>query len=129
MLVGVQVSRATARRVTQQAGEASLAVETAEAERIEREHPPVPTGAAKQVISADGAFVPLVGGEWAEVKTLVLAEVSRTKQGEICTQQPSYFSRISEAETFGKGALVETQRRGLEVAAEVCAVMDGVCGS
>ena len=33
-LVGVQVSRATARRVTQQAGEASLAVETAEAERI-----------------------------------------------------------------------------------------------
>ena len=42
-LVGVQVSRATARRVTQQAGEASLAVETAEAERIEREHPPVPT--------------------------------------------------------------------------------------
>jgi hypothetical protein len=124
-LVGVQVSRATARRVTQQAGEASLAVEAAEAERIEREHPPVPTGAAKQVMSADGAFVPIVGGEWAEVKTLVLAEVSRTKQGEICTQQPSYFSRISEAETFGKLALVETQRRGLEVAAEVCAVMDG----
>lgn len=124
-LVGVQVSLATARRVTQQAGEAYLAVQTAEAERIEREQPPVPTGAAKQVISADGAFVPLVGGEWGEVKTLVLAEVSRNKQGEVCTQKPSYFSRMHEAETFGRVALVETHRRGLEEASEVCAVMDG----
>ena len=123
--MGVRVSRATARRITQQAGETYLAVETAEAERIEREQPPVPAGAEKQALSADGAFVPLVGGEWAEVKTLVLAEVSRNKQGEVCTRQPSYFSRMSTAETFGKLALVETHRRGLEEAAQVCAVMDG----
>ena len=30
---------------------------------------------------ADGAFVPLVGGEWAEVKPLVLAEMMQNKRG------------------------------------------------
>lgn len=124
-LTGVQVSKATARRITQEVGEAYLATQTAEAERIEQEPPPVPPGPSRQAMSADGAFVPLVGGDWAEVKTLVIAEVTRTKQGEVCTRQPSYFSRMSEAETFGPLTLVETHRRGLEAAVEVCAVMDG----
>lgn len=30
---------------------------------------------ARLVISSDGAFVPLVGGVWEEVKTLVIGEV------------------------------------------------------
>jgi len=76
-------------------------------------------------MSADGAFVPLVGGEWAEVKTLVIGEVTRNKRGEICTQHISSFSRLADVESFEEAALVETHRRGLEKAAEVCAVQDG----
>jgi hypothetical protein len=39
-------------------------------------------------LSVDGAFVPLVGGEWAEVKTLVIDEVEPPKQvkGEMVIQ-------------------------------------------
>ena len=37
--------------------------------------PPAPGGPAVQYLSADGAMVPLVGGDWAEVKTLALGEV------------------------------------------------------
>lgn len=37
----------------------------------------------------------------------------------------SYFSRLAEAETFGRLATVETHRRGTESAEVVCAVQDG----
>jgi hypothetical protein len=124
-LVGIQVSKATARRATLQTGEAALAVCAGEVERLKQEVPQAPGGADKQLLSADGAMVHLVGGEWAEVKTLVLGEVTRTKRGEVCTQQISSFSRLVEAERFAEAALVETHRRGLERAAEVCAVQDG----
>src|SRR6266566_3315557 len=43
--------------------------------RLERERPPAPDGPAVQYLSADGAMVPLVGGEWAEVKTLAIGVV------------------------------------------------------
>jgi hypothetical protein len=69
--------------------------------------------------------VHFMGGEWAEVKTLTMGEVTRTKRGEVCTQKLSTFSRLAEAEHFAEAALVETHRRGLERAAEVCAVQDG----
>jgi hypothetical protein len=124
-LVGIQASKATARRATLAAGEAALAVCEAEVERLKQEVPPVPDGADKQLLSADGAFVQLVGGEWVEVKTLVMGEVTRNKRGEVCTRQLSSFSRLTEAERFAEAALVETHRRGLERAAEVCAVQDG----
>jgi hypothetical protein len=117
-LVGIQVSKATVRRATLTTGKAALAV-------CGGEVPQAPGGADKQVLSADGAMVHLVGGEWAEVKTLVMGQVTRNKRGEVCTQQISSFSRLCEAERFAEAALVETQRRGLERAAEVCAVQDG----
>src|SRR5713226_6854947 len=75
--------------------------------------------------AADGAMVHLIEGEWVEVKTLVLGEVSHKKCGEICTQQLSTFSRLAPAERFTEAALVETHRRGLERATAVCAVQDG----
>jgi hypothetical protein len=124
-LVGIQVSKATARRATLQAGEAGLAVCEAEMERLKQEVPQALEEADKLLLSADGAFVHLVGGEWVEVKTLVMGEVTRNKRGEVCTRQVSSFSRQASAECFGEAALVETQRRGLERAAEVCAVQDG----
>src|SRR5947209_7967171 len=97
-LMGIQVSKATARRATLQTGAAALAVSEAEEERLKREILQAPAGVDKQVMSGDGAFVHLVGGEWAEVKTLVIGEVRRNKRGEVCTQQLSTFSRLAEAE-------------------------------
>jgi hypothetical protein len=124
-LLGMQVSKATARRATLQTGEAALAVCEAEEERLKQEAPQAPRGADKQAMSGDGAFVHLVGGEWVEVKTLTIGEVTRTKRGEVRMQQISSFSRLAEAECFAEAALVETHRRGLERAAQVCAVQDG----
>lgn len=124
-VLGIQVSKATARRLTLVSGQAQLAVEEAEQERLEQDMPPAPAGAEKQLLSGDGAMVHLVGGEWAEVKTLALGEVARTKSGEICTQHLSYFSRLRDATSFTQAALVETHRQGLEKATEVCAVQDG----
>ena len=124
-LVGVRVSKATARRATLATGTAALAVCEAEVERLKQELPQAPDGADKQALSGDGAMVHLVGGEWVEVKTLALGEVTRKKSGEICTQHLSYFSRLSDATRFAEAALIETHRRGLERATDVCAVQDG----
>ena len=71
----VTVSRPTAQRLSEAAGAAYVAAQTAEVVRLERELPAPPPGPAQQFLSVDGAMVPLVGGEWAEVKTLVLGEV------------------------------------------------------
>lgn len=124
-LVGIQVSKATARRATLHTGEAALLVDEGEVERLKQEVPQAPEGADKQRLSVDGAMVHLVGGEWVEVKTRIMGEVSCKKRGEVCTQQISTFSRLYEAERFTQASLVETHRRGLEQAAAVCAVQDG----
>jgi hypothetical protein len=71
----------------------------------------------------------LVGGEWAEVKTLVIGVVQPPQEvkGEMVvrTAEHSYFSRLTDAETFQRSALVETQRRGVETAGAVVFVIDG----
>jgi len=113
------------RRVTLQTGEAALTVCEAEVEGLKQEAPEAPVGVEKQAMSGDGAFVHLVGGEWVEVKTLAIGEVTRNRRGEVCTQHLSYFSRLSDATRFEEAALLETHRRGLERATEVCAVQDG----
>jgi hypothetical protein len=136
----VPVSEATVRRHTEAAGAAYVAVQTAEVERLEQaaralSPPPatVPEPPAPDVlqVSVDGAFVPLVGGEWAEVKTLAIGEV---------VQQPdpaeppalvahatrlSYFSRLADAETFTRLATAEVHRRGVGRARVVAAPLDG----
>jgi len=123
------VSRPTAERLTEAAGAAYVAVQTAEVVRIERELPTPPAGPDQQFLSVDGAMVPLVGGEWAEVKTLVIGEVQPPVlvRGEpvIHTRHLSYFSRLSDADTFQRLALVETHRRGVERTGAVGAVTDG----
>ncbi len=126
---GVEVSRPTAERVTEAAGAAYVAFQTAEVARIEKALPMPPAGPAKQFLSVDGANVPLVGGTWAEVRTLVIGDV---QPPEMCKGEPvihtthlSYFSRLTDAETFQRLALVETQRRGVETAQAVAAVTDG----
>src|SRR5215472_3202151 len=114
-------------RYTYQTGQAAEAVQQAEEARIRADLPEPPKGAERQAISADGAFVPLVGGEWAEVKTLVEAPVVQNEQeaGEPDTRQVSSFSRLADAQTFSQQAVVELHRRGTERAEAVGAVTDG----
>src|SRR5258708_29395920 len=61
-LVGVQVSKATARRATVATGTAALAGGGAEGGRPKQEAPPAPYGVDKQAMSWGGAYVLLVGG-------------------------------------------------------------------
>jgi hypothetical protein len=123
------VTESTVRRQTEAAGAAYVAVQTHEVEWLEHDLPPAPQGPTKLFMSVDGAFVPLVGGEWAEVKTLALGEVMPPLliKGEtvIQTQALSYFSRLTDSTTFQRLALVETHRRGVETASAVGAVTDG----
>ena len=125
----VQISEPTARRRTEQWGAAYVEVQEEEVKQIEKELPPAPVGPEKMLLSVDGAMVPLVGGEWAEVKTMVLGVIDEPvwEGGEwkVHASALSYFSRLMEAEEFGRAALSETHRRGLETASQVVAVTDG----
>jgi hypothetical protein len=118
---GTRVAEPTVRRLTETAGAVDVAVQTAAVEHLEQAARAVPAGPPVQQVSVDGAMVPLVGGEWAEVKTLAIGRV--TPPGR--TQELSYFSRLADADTFTRLALVETHRRGTATAGVVCAVGDG----
>jgi hypothetical protein len=125
----VTVSEPTARRYAQAAGEAYVGWQTQEVERLERETPASPQGAEKLFFSADGAMVPIVGGEWTEVKTMTIGEIAAPvlEQGEwvVHSHQHSYFSRVAEANDFRRLALVESHQRGVEKAKTIAAVTDG----
>lgn len=128
-MLGVVVSKAQAVRAVEAAGAVYVAYQDQEADRIEREAPLAAVKPGRLVLSADGAMVPLRGGEWGEVKTLAVGEVQapRMKKGELSVQTKaiSYFSRLSSAKQFEHLTLSELHRRGLENSAQVAAVMDG----
>ena len=127
--LGIEVSKVVARHYTEVAGAAYVQMQEEEVIRLEREMPEAACGAEKMQISADGAMVPLLHGVWAEVRTLVIGEVESSKQEqaeqEIHARNLSYFSRKVNAQEFQRLALVEIQRRGVENAGAVAAVMDG----
>lgn len=123
---GVTVSAATVRRQTEAAGAAYVAVQTAAVEDLMRAQPAAPPGPAVQQVSADGAMVPLVGGAWAEVKTVAIGTIEQEgRTGAIHTGNLSYFPRLAEHTTFTHLALCETHRRGVATAGVVVGVMDG----
>ena len=126
---GIRVSPSVSRRSSESAGAAYAELQKEEVERLEKETPAAPPGAEKLQMSADGAMVPLLHGQWAEVRTLVIGEVQPAVQerGEwvVHTWNLSYFSRKISSEEFERLALVEVQRRGVENARQVAAVMDG----
>jgi len=90
-LMGVQVSEATVRRQTEEAGAVYEAVQNEQADQLMEEKEKKSkkgratscqsnTRAAKEpeskmIRSHDGAMVPLVGGVWAEAKTVVVGHV------------------------------------------------------
>jgi hypothetical protein len=128
-MLGMDISKSMSVRYTEAAGAAYVAIQTEEADRIEKEAPIAPKGAEKMVMSSDGAMVPLVKGEWAEVKTLVVGEVTSTENEKnelvVHTRNLSYFSRLAEAADFQHFSLVEIHRRGIEHCQDVAMLGDG----
>lgn len=124
-LTGVQVSEATVRRYTEQLGGVYEQVQQEPGlETSSCDTPSQATLPLQMVLSADGAFVPLVGGVWAEVRTLAIGEVEQKgEQRRAC--HLSYFSRMTDALTFTELVEGEMERRHLSQAKEVAAVMDG----
>lgn len=126
---GTAVSEATLRRDSEQAGAKQVQAQEQAVAAMLKEPGKEAQGPAKLLVSVDGANVPLVGGVWAEVKTLVVGEVQpaveRGGERVVATIVLSYFSRMAEARSFEKQALVETQRRGVATAGQVGAVTDG----
>jgi hypothetical protein len=126
---GATIHADTARRRTEAAGAVLLAQQTAEAAHILCAHPTAPPGPDTLVFSVDGAMVPIVGGQWREVRTLAVGEVQPprpTPEGPLIqTTQLSYFSRLTDSTTFAELALPELHRRGIESAGRVGAVVDG----
>lgn len=126
---GVALHPDTARRRSEQAGALLVAHETSEAARVLREHPAPPCAPDTLVMSVDGAMVPLVGGQWTEVRTLAVGEAqppAPTPEGLVVhTTNLSYFSRRTDSTTFGELATLELHRRGLEGVKRVGAVVDG----
>lgn len=128
-LLGVQVSEATVRRLTQEAGAQAQAVQRAESQQAKEEEEEPIEGCARQVISCDGAYVPLIHGQWAEVRTVAIGEVKTlcTAEGKpnVQVDHLSYFSQMTDASTFADLAEGEMRRRGVGRAKAVCAVTDG----
>jgi len=126
---GATVHPDTARQRTEAAGAVLVAYETAEATRILHEHPTPPCTPDTLLISVDGAMIPLVHGQWTEVRTLAVGEV---QPPHACADGPvirttnlSYFSRRTDSTSFGELATLELHQRGLEGARRVGAVVDG----
>lgn len=123
------VSEAMVRRHTEAAGAAYVAVQEQAVRELEQSLPPPPAGPEKLVLEVDGAMVPLVGGQWREVKTLLIGAVGQPVlvQGEwqVPLEEISSFSRLTDCESFARLALVETHRRGVASAGQVGALSDG----
>jgi hypothetical protein len=124
-----QVSESTVTRLTERAGAAYEAVQTAQVATL-LSASAGPPGPPLQQVSVDGAFVPLRHGLWAEVKTVAIGVVPppvRTRAGkwEVHSTDLSYFSRMTDCATFGDLATVETVRRGVLRAGRVAGVVDG----
>lgn len=76
-------------------------------------------------LSLDGAMVPLVGGEWQEVRTLTVGRVVVT-DGEVRTTDLSYVSQLAPAAIFARTIGVELTRRGVVThPGPVVAISDG----
>lgn len=127
-LLGLQISVSTVRRQTLQAGRIMEAIQ-AEQAQPQQGRPRFPLRAqeppSRLAKGSDGGMVPLRGGQWAEVKTLVIGEVLASSAEQKQTRSHSYFSRLCDAQTFADLASAEIARRGVAQAQQVCAIQDG----
>lgn len=133
-LLGVQVSEPTVRRLTERAGALVETVQE-EARRQADGARPAEEGTSradqKLVVSGDGAFVPLLGGQWAEVKMLAIGEVkpasarAQARGQEVEVEKLSSVARLASAEQFAESVTGELSRRGVPLTQQVAAVSDG----
>jgi len=116
----------TVRRITEAAGRQGLADEIEEATAVGHgvARAPVSVIDHLQQVSVDGAMVPLVHGQWAEVKSLAIGRVVPLAGGPKAVDL-SYFARLADHVRFTTEARLEFERRGTENAREVVAVSDG----
>jgi hypothetical protein len=123
---GTTIGDAGARRLTEAVGADMAQLALAELARLEAAPPdPAPAGPAVQQVGVDGVFVPVVGGEWREVKVLAIGAVAPDDAGQARTGELSYCARLATAERFGREALGELRRRGTLQAPTEVAVADG----
>lgn len=126
----IHLSEGCVRQTTYRHGQAAERVQRVEVERLEKEAPAATAQPGRLLLSADGAFIPLVNGEWREAKSVAVGEVEsqwRAEKGEIMvkTRDLSYFSRSYRVREFERFALAELHRRGIDNADTVIAVNDG----
>ena len=125
----VQMAEATLRQVTEQAGATQVRIQEEQTATLLQERAESPAGPKVELMSLDGCYLQMVGGEWKEVKTVALGVVNEPveERGEqvVHTRELTYFSRMSESGQFQQAALVEIHERGVEKAETVCAVSDG----
>jgi hypothetical protein len=126
---GVQLSETTERRQAYAAGAAALAVETAELDRVERELPRAAAPPDRVQASFDATKVPLVGGDWTEIKLGVFSDLvpGREADGQPVWQATnhSYAARWEPADRFARTVTLEASRRGLDEAGLVVSPNDG----
>lgn len=134
---GTRVTHDTVRRLTERAGaiwwqlELDL-VSALEAAALDPRAAPVAVPDQQRVtpectvqVSVDGAMVPLVGGEWVEVRTLVVGDVVATPHGPKATAL-SYVSERATAADFSRTVLGELTRRGVSShPGPIVAITDG----
>jgi hypothetical protein len=125
-LLGVEVTAETVRSITEAGGRQAVALETKEAAKLkQRLATPVLTVIDRlQQVSVDGVMVPLLHGEWGEVKNLAIGRVERTRNGPK-DGDLSYQARLAPAESFIEESRLEFWQRGTENALRVVAVNDG----
>jgi hypothetical protein len=124
LLFGVSVSADTVRRLTEEARAMQVAIEGRELARIEHDAPPEQAGPPIQQISADGAMVPLIGGSWTEVRTIVIGALDGEEDA-TRTHDLTSFSRRCIADQFIRQTTLPTYERGIRGAKTMVVVMDG----
>jgi hypothetical protein len=135
---GVQISASTSRRQTEDIGACTELVQNEQSKEkllqnsSDSEEDVKKKRALKLVVSNDGAYISLRGKVWGEVKTMALGEVQenkrRTKERphqEVKMVNLSYFSRLTDSETFTELITGELDRRGFFDADLVAALQDG----
>jgi hypothetical protein len=128
---GVKACEASLRRATERAGQVGVGLEEALVTSLEKEPGADPQlkGLEVAYLSGDGCNVPVVGGAWKEVKTLVIGEVKRPVEEAgavvVHTEELSYFSRCLPIEQFKRASVGEVHRRGVDQARVVCGPCDG----
>ena len=135
---GVQVNVSTSRRQTEDIGACAEFVQNEDAKAKLLQRSSNSGGDVKRkkkvklAVSNDGAHISLRGNVWGEVKTMAVGEVEEnarpSKQRpnqEVKLVNISYFSRMTDSETFTELIIGELERRGFFEAELVAALQDG----